>query len=172
MASNDAGREDAAITAGRTDRIPAPSWRAYDLEGDSAPIDFDGDVAATTHADRQNAQQGRRRWVTASAAEGVPDRADGTPIVFVREGAVSISDAIRIGCAECLEVAAAAVHASEGRRRIAGRIVLTCVDDEVVLEVDEGSGREWRMSRTAARSLGMRLASLAISCSSSRGGGR
>ena len=142
------------------------------MEADSMPIDFDDDVTAKTYVDRQNAQQGRRRWVTASATKGVPDRADGTPIVFVHEGAVSISDAIRIGCAQCLEVAAAAVDASEGRRRIAGRIVLTCVDDEVVLEVDEGSGREWRMSRAAARSLGMRLASLAISCPSSRDSGR
>jgi hypothetical protein len=133
---------------------------AFDNENDVAPVPFDGHAEAEAYVRSQNRQQGRDRWSLLDGLERLPVRSDGTPTLLPVHGGVSIAGRISVGCADALEIAGACAHAAGGRRRIVGRVVLTPVDGEVVLEID-GESEEWRFMARDARGLAIRLAGLA-----------
>lgn len=152
-------------TSGAAPGQTAGCW-AFDTEADSAPVPFAFTDDADAYAARQNAHQGRRRWVRLDDLSDIPDRSDGTPALLPVGCRISISGFHSIDCAQALEVAGAMAHAAAGRRRIAGQVIATPVEDMVDLEIqdDGGNVRDWRFARRDARLLAARVAGLAISC--------
>lgn len=143
----------------------ARCW-AFDREGDSPLVPFDTIDGADAYVDRRNQHQGRSRWMRVDDATRLPDRDDGTPAVLPQGCRISIAGFHSIDCAQALEVAGALAHAAAGRRRIAGQVIATPVEDVVDLEIqgDDGELREWRFARRDARLLAARIAAISISC--------
>jgi len=152
-------------TSGETSGQAAGCW-AFDTEADRAPVPFGAAVDAEAYVTRQNAHQGRPRWVRIDALEDMPDRTDGTPAVVPDGCGLSIAGFQRFDCAQALEVAGALAHAAAGRRRIAGYAIATPVEDEVDFEIEDRTGRmrSWRFQRRDSRLLAARVATLAVEC--------
>lgn len=148
-------------TSGRDD-----GYWAFDQEGDCALVPFANMDEADGYVARQNAHQGRGRWIRIETPGQVPDRSDGTPALIPQGCGLSIGGFRRFDCAQALDVAAAIAHAAAGHRRIAGHAIATPVNDEVDLEISDGAGtvREWRFQRRDARLLTARMATLAVVC--------